>query len=327
MKASSKTARNHKTIITAIDIRDMAGVRPFLSVYGHVTIDQIISIERFPEINETVDVLSKVTTLGGTGTNIAMAAAKLGVPTAICAFVGGDFPPRYEKEMEGSGLIMDEMVRVDGYESSQAIVVNDSEKRQKVIFNQGPQGSASSLNMMIKNNALESTYVHFCTGEPDYYTSVMKEIRPAGPKIALDPAQETYKMWDTGRMREALSWSDTLFCNKYEARVIEKYLGIDNVLDVEKGLVVCTEGENGSVAKIDGERIRIPAIEGKRFKDATGAGDAYRAGFYCGLYKGFSIPESLILAASVASFVIEEVGALTNIPEWEEVLERAEGYL
>ena len=305
----------------------MAGVRPFLSVYGHVTIDQIISINRFPDMNETVDVLSKSTTLGGTGTNIAMAAAKLGVPTAICAFVGEDFPLRYEKEMERSGLIMDEMIRVEGHESSQAIVVNDSEKRQKVIFNQGPQGSASSLNKMLMKNASESPHVHFCTGEPDYYISVMQGIKAAGPRISLDPAQEVYKMWDTDTMRKALSLSDALFCNNYEARVIERYLGIGDVLDVDKELVVRTEGENGSAAKINGERVRIPAIRGNAFRDATGAGDAYRAGFYCGLYNGFDVRESLILAASTASFVIEEVGALTNIPEWEEVLERADGYL
>ncbi|MCL2032282.1 MAG: PfkB family carbohydrate kinase [Methanomassiliicoccaceae archaeon] len=305
----------------------MAGERPFLSVYGHVTIDQIISIDRFPEINETVDVLSKSTTLGGTGTNIAMAAAKLGVPTAICTFVGEDFPGRYEDEMRASGLIMDEMVRIEGHESSQAIVVNDSKMRQKVIFNQGPQGSASSLNNLLTKNASASPYVHFCTGEPDYYISVMKAIRGAGPRIALDPAQETYKMWDTEKMRNALCFSDALFCNNYEARVIERYLGIENVLDIEKGLVVCTEGEKGSAAKIDGERIRIPAVKGKTIRDATGAGDAYRAGFYCGLYNGFDKRESLILASATASFVIEEVGALTNIPEWEEVLERADGYL
>ena len=305
----------------------MADGRPFLSVYGHVTIDQIISIHRFPEINETVDVLSKSTTLGGTGTNIAMAAAKLGVPTAICTFVGDDFPSRYEDEMNRSGLIMDEMIRVGGYESSQAIVVNDSEKRQKVIFNQGPQGSASSLNIMLTENASASKYVHFCTGEPDYYISVMKAIKASGPHIALDPAQEIYKMWNRENMQNALSFSDALFCNDYEAKVIEKYLRIENVLDIDKGLVVRTEGERGSTAKINGEKVKIPAIKGKNFKDATGAGDAYRAGLYCGLYNRYDIFESLILASATASFVIEEVGALTNIPKWEEVLERADGYL
>ncbi|MCL2295511.1 MAG: PfkB family carbohydrate kinase [Methanomassiliicoccaceae archaeon] len=305
----------------------MAGGRPFLSVYGHVTIDQIISIKRFPEINESVDVLTKNTTLGGTGANIAMTAARLGVPTAICAFVGEDFPVRYEKDLRDSGLIMDEMVRVSEYETSQAIVINDFEMKQKVIFYQGPQGSASKLNKMLIGNASRSSYVHFCTGEPDYYLSLMKAIKGPPPEIAFDPAQETYKMWDRDRIIKALDSADMLFCNEYEAKTIEKNLGIKDVMDINEGLVVRTEGEKGSTAKINGEVVRIPVIEGKVFTDATGAGDAFRAGFYCGLYNGYNVHESLILASATSSFVVEKVGALTNTPRWEEVLERADKYL
>ncbi|MDR1405506.1 MAG: PfkB family carbohydrate kinase [Candidatus Methanoplasma sp.] len=305
----------------------MAGVKPFLSVYGHVTIDQIVSIAKFPEINESVDIISKNTTLGGTGTNIATAAAMLGVPTAICAFVGDDFPSKYEDSVRASGLIMNEMIKVKGFETSQALVVNDSEMRQKVIFYQGPQGSASKLNISLTENALVSKYVHFCTGDPEYYISLMEKISGCGASISLDPAQEVYKGWNAESMHRAMVFSDSLFCNNYEARAIEKYLGTENVLDIEKDLVVCTEGERGSTAKIRGETVSIPMIKGRTFRDATGAGDAYRAGFYCGQYKGYGVLESLILASSVASFVVEEVGALTNIPTWDSVLQRADRYL
>lgn len=305
----------------------MAEERPFLSVYGHVTIDQIVSIKRFPKINESVDVITKNTTLGGTGTNIAMAAAKLGVPTAICAFVGRDFPVRYEKEMIASGLNMSEMVKVDDCETSQAIVVNDSNMEQKVIFYQGPQGCASTLNNLLTHNASMSSFVHFCTGEPKYYIQVMEKIHDTEAKISIDPAQETYKMWSTETMNAALGYADSLFCNNYEAKVIEEYLGIKDVMDVDKDLIVRTEGSKGSLAKIKGEIVSIPMIKGEVFADATGAGDAYRAGFYCGLYNGYDVHDSLIIASATASFVVEKVGALTNIPDREKVLKRAKEYL
>jgi sugar/nucleoside kinase (ribokinase family) len=305
----------------------MGGEKPFLSVYGHVTIDQIISIKRFPEINESVDVISKSTTLGGTGMNIAMTSARLGVPTAICAFVGEDFPVKYEGEMKDSGLFMDEFVHVSEYETSQAMVINDEELLQKVIFYQGPQGSASKLNRILTGNASSSSYVHFCTGEPEYYISVMNAIKDAGPSIAVDPAQEVYKMWDKKKLEDALALSDSLFCNEYEAKTIEKYLGIKDVMEIDKSLVVRTEGEKGSTAKIDGEVKRIPMIKGKAFVDATGAGDAFRAGFYCGRYNGYDAHDSLILASATSSFVVEKVGALTNTPRWEDVLQRADRYL
>lgn len=305
----------------------MTSDRPFLSVYGHVTIDQIISIKRFPGINESVDVIAKNTTLGGTGTNIAAAAAGLGIPTAICAFVGEDFSEKYEEEMKASGLIMNEMIKVNGCETSQAMVVNNSELEQKILFYQGPQGSASKLNIDLTENAKSSKYVHFCTGEPKYYISMMEQIRPSGPSIALDPAQEIYKMWNTDSITAALSLSDSLFCNDYEAKVIKKYLGIDDIMQIEKDLVVCTIGERGSIAKIKNDVLNIPLVRGERFVDATGAGDTYRAGFYCGLYHGFDVRDSLILASATASFTVEKVGALTNIPSWENVMRRAKEYL
>ncbi|MDR2846091.1 MAG: PfkB family carbohydrate kinase [Candidatus Methanoplasma sp.] len=300
---------------------------PFLSVYGHVTIDQIISLAEFPKLNESVDVVAKKTSLGGTGTNIAVSAARLGVPTAICAFVGEDFPSDYIEEIAASGLNTEELVKVEGTESSQALVFNNSRLEQKVIFHQGPQGSASKLGVRLTGLAKESEHVHFCTGDPEYYISIMQEIRPFPDSISVDPAQEVYKMWSGGSLNAALDLADNLFCNEFEAKVIANLLGIEDVLDVDKPLVVRTEGSAGSIAKIDGEVVRIPMVKGERFEDATGAGDAYRAGFYAGLYNEYSIQESLILASTVSSFVVEKTGALTNIPSWESVLKRAKPYL
>ena len=79
-----------------------------------MTVDQILSIDRFLDPGITADALSKKTTLGGTGPNIAVSAARLGCPTALCAFVGPDFPAKYMEFMESSGLIMDEVVTLDG---------------------------------------------------------------------------------------------------------------------------------------------------------------------------------------------------------------------
>lgn len=300
---------------------------PFLSVYGHITVDQIISVKKFPGLNETVDVIEKKTVLGGTGTNIAVTAAKLGVPTAICTFVGEDFPPNYEGFMRGSGLIMEDFVKVSEYETSQAIILNNEQLEQKVVFYQGPMGNASKLGKMLTSTASRSKYVHFCTGEPEYYISIMKQLEGKGISIALDPAQEVYKMWDGDKITRALDHCDSLFCNDFEAKVIENYLDIGDILSINLPIIVRTLGEKGSIAKIDGKLYEVPVIKANKFVDATGAGDAYRAGFYAGLYHGYSAVDSLVIASSVSSFVVEKVGALTNTPTWDQVIERAEKYI
>lgn len=305
----------------------MTAKKPFLSVYGHITIDQIVSVKRFPNLNETVDILSKTTTLGGTGANIAIAAAKLGVPTAICAFVGSDIPLKYVREIEDSGLITDELVMVDDFETSQCTVLNDAELRQKVIFYQGPQGYASQIGRDLLDNARRSEWVHFCTGEPEYYLRLMSELSGNSARLSIDPAQETYRLWPADVLSRGISMADAVFCNEYEAKVIEERLNLSSVLDLDKPLVVKTMGAAGSVARIGGEIVEVPCIPSSGPVDATGCGDTFRAGFYSGLYHGYSVKESLILASTVSSFTIERTGALNNIPEWSAVEERAAPYL
>lgn len=302
-------------------------MRPFLSVYGHISVDQILFLADFPQMNTSVDVVSKVTRLGGTGANISVMAASLEVPTAICSFVGKDLPKEFEDLMASKGLIMDEMVKVDGMETSQAIVVNDSDLNQKVLFFQGPQGFASEQGIMLDRNAKESKFVHFCTGEPRYYISVMKSIRDGKRMIALDPAQEVHRVWNTELFNEAYRHSDMVFCNQFEARSVMHYLGVDSLSEVRCPLIVCTKGADGCDAYLDGRFMHFPAIQAERTVDATGAGDAFRAGFYAGQYHGLSIEESIVTASAASSFVVEAVGALSNIPTWNQVMERADRVL
>jgi sugar/nucleoside kinase (ribokinase family) len=92
-------------------------------------------------------------------------------------------------------------------------------------------------------------------------------------------------------------------------------------------MTVCTKGPDGSELYMDGKMIGIPIVEGKKVIDATGAGDAYRAGFYAGKYNRYSDIDSLVIGAAAASFIIEEVGALSNIPTLDMVMERADRYL
>ena len=301
-------------------------MKPYLSVYGHISIDQIVSLADFPEMNTSVDVLSKTTKLGGTGTNIAVMAAALGVPTAICGFVGNDFPKMFEDFMKSKGLIMDEMVKVE-METSQAIVVNDSNLDQKVLFFQGPQGYASQQGIMLTKNAKKSKFVHFCTGEPRYYIDVMKDIKDGDKKIGLDPAQEVHRIWNTELFNEAYQYADMVFCNNHEAKSVMKYLGVKTFDDVNFPLIVCTKGRNGSDVYVNGKVTHFPIVKAKKTVDATGAGDSFRAGFYAGQYYGLSLEESIITAAATSSFVVEEVGALSNIPTWDMVMERADPFL
>lgn len=302
-------------------------MNPFLTVYGHISLDQIVSVDEFPRMNTSVDVTNKQTSLGGTAANVAVTAARLGVPTAICAFVGNDFPKKYEDLMASSGLIMDEVVKVDGYDTSTAIVINDHDLNQKVLFFQGPHGYASKIGIDLLKNGKQSKFVHFCTGEPEYHIRIMKELRPSGCVIAIDPAQEIHRIWNERLLADAMAVSDMMFCNRFEAESVKRYLGTDLFEQVRYPFILCTKGSEGCDLYFDGESMHFPIVEAEKVIDATGAGDSFRAGFYAGQYHGMSIEESVVVASTVASFTVEKTGALTNTPTWDQVMERADRYL
>ena len=121
--------------------------------------------------------------------------------------------------------------------------------------------------------------------------------------------------------------SDYLFGNNFEFESIMKYLKVGDIKDIDMPLVVCTWGEKGTKAVIDGEKFHIPLVKADKTVDAVGAGDSFRAGFYAGLYHGYDIHQSLVIASSMASFVVEQVGAMTADPGWDRVMERADPYL
>ena len=297
---------------------------PFLTVYGHVAIDQIVRVMRFPRDNTTEDVVNKTTLLGGTGPNVAVHAAAVGVPTALCAFVGTDFPAKFLKQIASSGCIVDEVIEVDGYDTSQATIINDENMTQKVLFYQGPHGCASKLGIPMLKNASRSKYVHFVTGEPRFHIDCMSQIDAS---VSLDPAQEAHRIWNAELLEEAMQYTDSLFGNNYEFESLLKYLDLDTIDGIDKPLVVCTCGGKGTEAVIDGEHFHIPVVEAKRVADATGAGDSFRAGYYAGLYHGYDKHQSLVIASATASFIVEEIGALTAMPTFDQVMERADPYL
>jgi sugar/nucleoside kinase (ribokinase family) len=299
--------------------------RPYLCVYGHTALDYIISLERMPEPNTSVDVMEKKRFYGGTGANVATISAALGVPTALCSFVGKDMPTDFRKFMEDKGVNLDELISVDGYETSTVWIVSDSAHNQIAYVYQGPMKDMGKFEPRM-NAAREAEYVHICTGRPDYYLRIMEECKSLGKHISFDPAQEIHHIWDEKKFKKAFPLCDTFFANESELQIAMGYLGATNPEHLLKTVefLVNTRGAKGSVIYCSSGVFKIPAVTPARTVDTTGAGDAFRAGFYAGRFRGYSVEECAVLGGSTASYIVESMGSMTNIPTWDQVLERAE---
>ena len=299
-------------------------MKPFLTVYGHACLDQIMTLERFPETNTSVDILEKHRYFGGTGANIATLAAALGVPTALVSYVGSDLPEDFRENMASHGVDLSELVTVDGYETSTVLIVTDGQQNQVAYVYQGPMRDMGSFDLLT-GRASESKIVHVSTGRPEYYLRLMEKMRSLGKKIAFDPAQEVHHIWSAETFRRGIAMADTFFCNANELRTALRYMGAHRPEDLlaNVGMLINTRGAKGSVMYTAEGTIAVRAASPERTIDPTGAGDAFRAGYYAGRYYGHRPEECLAYGNAAASFTLEAKGGVGMVPTWEMVEERA----
>ena len=105
----------------------------------------------------------------------------------------------------------------------------------------------------------------------------------------------------------------------------QRFPGVDvrqharRLQSISKGIVITTDGP-GTVhaldAQGDGYTIQPPVTTAV---DATGAGDAFRAGLIYGLLQGFDLPRSLCWGVATGSLKVRSLGAATTLPSFRDI--------
>ena len=299
----------------------------FLGVFGHVNLDYIVTLERLPEPNTSVQILDRQRFFGGTGGNIARIAARLGVRTALASFVGEDFPPEYREALVADGVDLTDLRVVAGVPTPTAWIFSDRRGNQVAIVDQGPMKRAARYSLL-RHTVASSEVVHLGTGRPEYYSKIAALARKAGKRIAFDPSQEIHYVYTHATFRRLLRQTDLFFGNEAEVKRALSFVRRKRPRDLLEwaDVVVLTRGAKGSTILSDEGTLAIPAVRSRKAVDVTGAGDAYRGGFYAGLSRKLDLYRCGLIGATVAGFVIERRGTQTNIPTWEQAVARASRY-
>jgi sugar/nucleoside kinase (ribokinase family) len=296
----------------------------FLGVFGHVVLDYIFGVPKLPEPNTTIQVTERRRYFGGTAGNISRTAARLGVRTALAAFVGEDFPEDYLEALQREGIDLQDLRPLPGYNTPTAWIFSDPEGNQLAIIDQGPMKEAEGFEVL-EHTVESSRLVHIGTGRPEYYRKVIRLARDLDREVAFDPSQEIHYVYRADTFLELVKEADFFFGNRHEFEKALMYAGHREPQDMLRlvRVAVLTLGKDGSIVYSREGSWRIPCIPAEREVDVTGAGDAYRAGFYAGLSRGLELPLCGLLGASAASFCVEGHGPQTRLPTWKETWERA----
>ena len=299
-------------------------MRSFLGAFGHVALDHIVRVRRLPRPNTSIEILDRSRYFGGTAGNLARAAARLGVKTSLASFVGTDFPPDYRSALAADGVDLTDLRAIRGARTPTAWIFSDPRGNQMAIIDQGPMKEATRLPVL-RHSVKDVELVHLGTGRPLYYLRIAKLAEDLGRTIAFDPSQEIQYVYTAHLFRELIRRSTYFFGNEAEIARARRFVRVTSTAGLVRfaPVVVVTMGARGSTVYTREGRVRIPRVPPTRVVDVTGAGDAYRAGFYAGLSRGYDVRRCGILGSAVASCVVESTGTQTNLPTWSKALGRA----
>ena len=153
--------------------------------------------------------------------------------------------------------------------------------------------------------------------------NVLREAKSLGITTSLDTAYDATGKW-LETLEPCLSYVDMFMPSIVEAQYLT---GISNAREIVQFLrsnygihtIVIKMGENGSYASTPEAEYFAPAYP-VDVVDATGAGDAYVAGFLAGTIMGWDLKATAELASATGAACVTAIGTTDGIQNLEETL-------
>ncbi|MFH1055105.1 MAG: PfkB family carbohydrate kinase [Candidatus Altiarchaeota archaeon] len=290
-----------------------------LLVFGDTAIDNFYEVKKLPEANESADILKGHRFYGGMGANTAMGAKKLGLKVGLVSVIGTDAED-YREYMEDHGIklylkgIFGDTTKSMFYKTGGEHISFFFRGVTEQLDDLNPEKEfGKQLPKDVKAVYMARTYLEMHHRVVESYRNCLKVYNPGYGIFKMDRVPRAFKTVVEG--------SDVIVLNHHELKHLER-LGFKIKPDKNQTLIVTKGAEGASVFAKD-TRVDVPAYKTK-VVDEAGAGDAFNAGLITGRMKGYDIYESVKLANATASYVVEAWGCQTNLPTWEQVLERYE---
>ncbi len=274
----------------------------FLSVFGHFNVDIVIRVKNIPH-EGSIDTKKIIMRSGGTARNICAIAGSLGVPVEIFSKIGKNFPKEYVKDLEKRNVNIENLIIDRKFSFSPVCYIVSDGRRQIAFMDQGPM--EKDYNFKRKPSG---EWVHFSTGNPDELIKIKEKIHG---RIAFDPGQEIHYRYNKESFKAMAENTEIIFLNEIEYEKAKTLT--DNLFSLTKRVIV-TLGDKGCMLMEKNKKEIIPAFRVKA-RETVGAGDAFRGGFYAGLYNNLSIKNSCIMGNWASSIVVSKGKIPKKFPE------------
>jgi len=129
---------------------------------------------------------------------------------------------------------------------------------------------------------------------------------------AFDPSQQIARLSGED-LQESIPGAAYLFCNEYELAMVQSKTGWSlEQLRSHVGTLVLTLGKKGSILYTGADAITVPVANLERMEDPTGAGDAYRGGFFATLRAGLPLAVCGKVGSLCSVYTMEKTGTTAH---------------
>ncbi|MDQ3248123.1 MAG: carbohydrate kinase family protein [Chloroflexota bacterium] len=247
---------------------------------------------------------------GGVAANIAYTNKLLGGDPIILATVGHDFSD-YRRWLEEQGLSTAQIIEIKDDLSATFFVSTDLEQNQIANFYTGAMAHARNYSLADRGLA-DASLVLISPNDPTAMLNYAKECKASGIPFAYDPSQQLARL-SGDELKESIPGAMYLLCNEYELAMIQNKTGwsLDQI-NQQVTVLVVTLGKKGSVIYTNGEEIRIPAALLDAIEDPTGAGDAFRGGFFAAALAALPWGVCGRVGALCSTYALEHIGTTSH---------------
>ena len=289
---------------------------------GIVVADHVCTpISHLPAAGELVLAERLLLTIGGCAANVAVDLARMGLAPAVVGRVGGDvFGGVVADMLRGHRVDVSALQVSPGLDTSQTLIVNVVGQDRRFIHTFGANAAFRAADSPV--DLVTRRRVRYLGGylvmpqvDQDALAQVFAAARRAGARTVLDvvtPGPGDYLL----RLERLLPQVDVFLPNNHEAELItgerDPLRQAEAFRRLGVGTAIITMGGEGTL--LVGERLRLRAgVYPVEFVDGSGGGDAFAAGYICGMLEGRGPEDCLRLASALGASCVRAVGTTTGV--------------
>ena len=288
--------------------------------------DLVTISPRFPQPGETVVGSRFLTYPGGKGANQAVAAARMGAPTAMVGRVGDDvFGPQLIDILTAAGINVDGVAIAPDTTSGIAVINIDESAQNQIIQVLGANDTCgeAEAGQVLRALAHASTLLLQLEVAVDLSLQVAKEAFGLGKTVILDP----------GPVRpnppEFFSFCSVITPNETEAQALVGFPVVDRASAAQAAERLLARGVGVAVVKLGAQGVYFATTDGGDFVtpfpveavDSVAAGDAFNGALAVSLAEGATLDQSVRMAAAAGALAVTKSGAQDSMPYRSEVEE------